>query len=780
MAESTKAPQLQWSAQFTVVESLRSKQLPGDKILLPPSALEALLSASANAAAESSRRDLPSYDPYNSATFSAYRQAESQYQDQRQQLPYPLTFRLVNPDNGKVIYAGIQEFSAEENEIVVSDFLRESLGIKNGSGKLEATGEAESQQSITIHANQLQKGTFVKLRPLEAGYDPDDWKAVLEEYLRKNYTTLTNCEVLVVHGGRGVGGKKEEFRFLVDGFKPEADGVCIVDTDLEVDIEALNEEQARETMKRVYEAKVAKAPTTGEGSSTGGEIDIHKPAVGQVRPGDYVDYELMSWARAQTLEIELTGDNDDDDVDLIVSPFSERQRAKPRLDEHVFAKFDGRRSKRIRLEPSNVELEHAESLYIAVHAYAGDTDSKGTTASNISARHFTLRVRHPDIDTRMVDASLVADEAPHNPEDVRCKNCGQWVPQRTLMLHENFCLRNNISCPRGCGQVFQKRSPEFEAHWHCAHDEAFGNTPISKQKHDTVFHPAEVLRCSDCGTKETFSTVPALAHHRTSICPAKLILCRFCHLIVPQEGDSDVPNGEAILTGMTPHELLDGARTTECHMCSKIVRLRDMDTHLKSHNLDRLDRPIPHPCRNINCARTQDGCSKTGDTRAGTRMGQGSGNDLGLCSVCFGPLYVSMHDPEGKAMRRRIERRYLQQLVSGCGKAWCKNEFCKTGRKNLDIRPASFVMKDAIPVVKPFLDSLAKGEPNSPLHFCVDDSMQKRKKLADMMAAESDYTGNAGYAIEWCLGALEAVSGDLDEARKWLKNWAPTRKEART
>ena len=43
---------------------------------------------------------------------------------------------------------------------------------------------------------------------------------------------------------------KEEFRFLIDGFKPDANGVCIVDTDLEVDIEALNEEQARETLKR--------------------------------------------------------------------------------------------------------------------------------------------------------------------------------------------------------------------------------------------------------------------------------------------------------------------------------------------------------------------------------------------------------------------------------------------------------------------------------------------------------------------------------------------------
>jgi hypothetical protein len=120
---------MRWSAQFTVTKNHRSAQLPGDKILLPQSALENLLSASANAAAESSRRDLPAYDPYNSSTYSAYRQAESQYQDQRHQLPYPLTFRLVNPENGRVVHAGIREFSAEEDEAVLSPFLLEALGI---------------------------------------------------------------------------------------------------------------------------------------------------------------------------------------------------------------------------------------------------------------------------------------------------------------------------------------------------------------------------------------------------------------------------------------------------------------------------------------------------------------------------------------------------------------------------------------------------------------------------------------------------------------------------
>jgi hypothetical protein len=781
MADSK--PELRWGGSLALVINERSRQLPGDKILLPHTALQELLTASANAAArdrDSHRGDLPSFDPLNTASYRAYREAEDQYIDQRHQLPHPLTFRLVNPENGRIVHAGVREFSAEEDEALLSPFLLEALGIEDNAEKdgVDTVNGDATERLITIKVIELPKGTFVKLRPLEAGYDPDDWKALLEKHLRQEYTTLTNGQMLAVPGGRGVGGKREEFRFLVDGFKPEgAEGVCIVDTDLEVDIEALDEEQALETMKRIA-AKMATAPGTEGGSSAGGELDLFNPKTGQVLPGEYVDFELTSWNRAQPLELELTGEDDEDEVDLLVSPISATQRAVPRLDEHVFSDFDGRPSKRIRLQPSNVELEGAESLFVTVHAYQPPhSQTNGQKASKL--RRFTLRARHIDTDEVMGGTSTETGEEPPSPSEVRCKNCGQWVPQRTLMLHENFCLRNNMSCRKGCGQVFKKGSQESQDHWHCPHDSAYGNTTLALEKHNALTHPPEVLRCSECSTRETFSSVHSLARHRTSICPAKLTLCRFCHLIVPQEGDPDVPNAEALLSGMTPHEVADGGRTTECHKCNKIVRLRDMDTHLKSHDLDRLHRPMPHPCRNVNCGRTIDTCGKNGDTRAGSRMGQGSGNDLGLCSVCYGPLYVSMNDPEGKAMRRRIERRYLTQLTVGCKRPFCRNEYCKFGRQARDL-PSNITLREGVPLAKPMIDALANGETNSPLHFCVDEGGQKRRGLAELLAADETIGfGRGGYAFEWCLGALEAEKSDLEAARKWLQDWAPTRSEER-
>src|SRR5438045_2811769 len=125
---------LTWTAQLSATPSSRiSKALPGDKILLPPSALEQMLAAATVVPSSPESSSLPSvstFDPFNPYSFAAERQARAQRQDHERQLPYPLTFRIVNPKNGRVIHAGIREFSAEEGEVVLSSFLRDALGLK--------------------------------------------------------------------------------------------------------------------------------------------------------------------------------------------------------------------------------------------------------------------------------------------------------------------------------------------------------------------------------------------------------------------------------------------------------------------------------------------------------------------------------------------------------------------------------------------------------------------------------------------------------------------------
>ncbi|SCV36233.1 related to PRLI-interacting factor K [Fusarium fujikuroi] len=744
---------LRWSSALPVISpsAIATKNLRGDKILLPQSALEQLLAAARSRPSTTTARS----DPWSYSSSDA---------DTAQQLPNPLIFRLVNPKNKNAVFAGIREFSASEGTLGLSPWLTEALGIQEDecvSPKEVIDLEQDTAQDnermdvdgiqIKVEARQLPKGTYVRLRPLEAGYNPDDWKPLLERQLRENFTTLSKGSMLAVKGARG-----EEFKLLVDKVAPEGDGICVVDTDLEVDIEALDEEQARETLRRIMSAQRG----TTDGSSTGGEIDIWKAVEGQVLEGEYVDYVLPSWNKSQPLAIELTTDEDEDTLDLFVTPKSSRQRALPRESVHVFGDFspavDG--VKRIVISPTNVELEGAEQITISVHGYRHPDATEPPKTLQYSLR---AKVDLQDAKDGANGLSNGAREQEHSPDEEQCSNCLQFVPKRTMVLHENFCRRNNIVCPK-CKSVFKKGSAEWEAHWHCEKDSAFGNSAESKAKHDDIFHTER--QCPNC----EFSTnsMADLARHQTSVCPGKLILCRFCHLEVAQEGDPFNPSPEVVLSGLTAHELADGTRTTECHLCDKIVRLKDMETHLKHHELDKVSRLKPPICRNANCGRTMFGVGSRGQVRQTASTDQAS-NDIGLCSICFGPLYVSMHDPEGKALKRRIERRYLGQLMTGCGKSHCANPWCKTGRANagLEAKPSS--AREALPLVKPLLGDVTNMD--APLWFCTDEGSQRGRKLAEMMAEEGVWD------VEWCIAAAEAEKGSLERMRDWLQAWAPTK-----
>lgn len=824
----TASPPLKWSAQLTVTPPAQTPKLPGDKIILPPAALEELLSAATVIVPVETappHNFTSSFDPFNPYTFEAERLARArlQFGERRQELPHPLTFRLVNAANGRVVYAGVREFSAAEGQVGLSGFLGQALGVgdelawKGDARPSEPMLTVDAQQlptTVTVHAQQLPKGTYVRFRPLEAGYDPEDWKSLLERHMRDTFTTLTKGEILSIPSG------KEEYRFLVDKIAPDGDGICVVDTDLEVDIEALNEEQARETLKRRLE-KSQKKTGDRSGSSAGGDLVFGKEENGQVLPGQYVDYTLKGWDQTKGIEIEMGSSGGESVVDLFVTPLSSRQRMRPREDEHVFADTSERPMKRVRIPNSNSEFEGAEALYISVYASPPITENAGTKPMTPDRPiQYSLRISQSwSEDATFPNGTHVDDNTPPNPNETRCKNCHQWVPEATLILHENFCYRNNILCPQ-CQNVFQKSSIEWQNHWHCPHDPSHGLTAASRHKHDRFHHTPHP--CPLCPF--TAPSLAALAHHRTTICPGKPILCQFCHLVLPQQSPDDPSFSDptVLLSGLTPHELSDGARTTDCHLCSQIVRLRDMATHMKHHDYVRRSRGPPRVCRNANCGQVLD---RVGGHGVIQRVGGGGGDDVGLCDRCFGPLYNSSFDPDGRGLRRRVERRYLTQLLTGCGREWCRNGYCRTGRKGMGMGmgmggeggdgdgDGRMTAKDAMRLIAPLLGELVlrsggegggEGEGGG-MFFCTDEESQIRRGVADGMAmavavdgkgvntedswakrelgdGDARRGGNGdgdGYDVSWCMAALQAEGGDVERARAWLVHWAPTRGEER-
>src|SRR5277367_781479 len=633
---------LQWTQQY---KPYLLQNDPSDHVLLPPTALEQLLSAT----------------PFNT------------------DLPQPLTFQLVNTRNSRSTHVGVREFSAPFETVGIPSWIVESL-------------ELNEEDTVTVSIRELPKATRVKLRPLEAGYIEDDWKALLESQLR-THTTLTKGETLSIRAGVNT-----TFRFLIDELEP-ADAVNLIDTDVTTEIEEMSEDNARKTQdQRIKAAKQRNAEIV--------DIKIDQPVSGTVPQGEYVYFRVKQWDRKKNLEVTAKGEGD---VDLLLSTSEDW---KPKIDMNIWSDMSPDSTKRIAISTTNVELSNAQTLTIGIH---GSTDTT-----------FVLSVVQPNTLTSPTTKDVKPNA--HAPGFTQCDNCLSWVPERSLILHQNFCLRNNFRCPQ-CNVVVPKK--DSHQHWHCEDCYEHGNSPATYSKHRLTEHTPQTCIC---GTE--FQSLSAVAFHRATSCPCKIIKCRFCQTF-KEQGDSSTLSAQDMFAGLTAHEADCGSRTLECGICGRRLRIKELSIHQQLHDNERKSRPEPRNCRNINCTRAQ------------------SDNPLGLCTICFGPLYSPMYDPNHTKLQSRLERKLLTQLMTGCGQIHCSNTpYCATavGR--------TVSMSEALKVVKPQVDGMLHS--STQFHICVDEAVQRKAFLAGMISAEGVY------GIEWARKAIEEAKGDLSKARTWL------------
>ncbi|KAI5782627.1 hypothetical protein EDC01DRAFT_632348 [Geopyxis carbonaria] len=492
-------PPLAWSTTLTLSPPTATSggAVPaGDKIHLPQSALEQLLAAAASSS--SSHLSTSTYydnDGYASAESWARRAPPQQQQRNGDGLPHPLIVKLSNPANGVSVYAVPREFSADEGSVVVASFLRRALGLHDTPTDTPAT-----PINLNIEAASLPKGTSVRLRPLEAGYDDEDWKAILERHLREGFATVQEGLVLEVPRGHGRGGV---WRFLVDQALPGGT-ICVVDTDLEVTIEALDEAQARETLKR----RLAK-PTTG------GKLAVGQEVAGAVAPGEEHFYELAAWDRGKPVQIVLDGDGEAAEwVDVFVA--TDLQHHKPRIGEYIWGDMGWVFPKTISIEPGNVALEGAKTVTVGIRGWR-DPDEDGDGEAG-EARGYTLRITQ---DPATIDLTSDDDDEDIKPDHTRCPNCRRQISSRTYILHSSHCARQILRCPQ-CPATFPRSSPLSKTHWHCALCTSSGPTATSHTKHLRTTHTPRP--CPSCS--HPTSSLPDLATHRTSTCPSKLHLPR--------------------------------------------------------------------------------------------------------------------------------------------------------------------------------------------------------------------------------------------------------------
>ncbi|KAG1691229.1 hypothetical protein DVH05_027091 [Phytophthora capsici] len=150
----------------------------GDKILLPPSALETLA---------------------------------------RLHIEYPMLFKVTNEGVDRSSHCGVLEFSAPEGSCYMPYWMMQNLFVKEGG-------------ILNIQNVSLPKATFVKLRPQSQDFlDISNPRAVLEGSLRK-FSCMTIGDTICL--------KYNNKNYLLDvrEVKP-APAACIIETDCEVDFE---------------------------------------------------------------------------------------------------------------------------------------------------------------------------------------------------------------------------------------------------------------------------------------------------------------------------------------------------------------------------------------------------------------------------------------------------------------------------------------------------------------------------------------------------------------
>jgi len=148
----------------------------GDKVILPPSALDRLASL---------------------------------------MIDYPMLFQVESAKEKKTTHCGVLEFVADEGHAYMPYWMMQNLLLREGD-------------IVRFRSISLPKGTYVKLRPHTSDFlDISNPKAVLEMTLR-SYSCLTKGDVVLV--------SYNNKRYFIDIVEVQpGDAVTIIETDCEVD-----------------------------------------------------------------------------------------------------------------------------------------------------------------------------------------------------------------------------------------------------------------------------------------------------------------------------------------------------------------------------------------------------------------------------------------------------------------------------------------------------------------------------------------------------------------
>ena len=118
-------------------------------------------------------------------------------------------------------------------------------------------------------------------------------------------------------------------------------------------------------------------------------------------------------------------------------------------------------------------------------------------------------------------------------------------------------------------------------------------------KHQKIFHQ-HPYQCASALWKQNLTTsLSSFLNIRLQNVLKKLHECIFCHMILPQ---GEVTYQDKF-NNLTHHESECGSKTTECFECGKVLKTRDMTSHMKMHYMDKKEKStlVVKHCSNTVC-----------------------------------------------------------------------------------------------------------------------------------------------------------------------------------
>lgn len=476
----------------------------------------------------------------------------------------------MDVDNRRTTHSGVLEFTADEGSVALPPHVWHNL----------FPGGTIKTLLIEVRYVWLPKGTYAKLQPEGIGFlDLPNHKAILETSLRQ-HATLSQSDILTVNYG------ELAYKLQVLELKPSS-SVSVLETDIEVDIVGPDSASERTDQH-------ALSP-----------LVLGKLEAGLVEEGNYIYYKFSidndTWGRIASgdarVEVRVEAETDGGDTDLYIS---RHPLIFPTRHQHEWSSHDIG-SKALILSSRDNNLG-AATYSVGVYGFKGRSK-------------YQISVSIEDDFKQKLGQQAASSSSAMEIDTVECRNCKHCIPSRTIALHEAYCSRHNIVCQHaGCGIVL--RVEEVKNHVHCNKcGQAFQHGEM--EKHMKVFH--EPLHCpcgvvlekeqmvsnpvpcnaflnpsygsrfldnllascfSENDTLQSYNNLPQCfwqVQHQASVCPLRLIACRFCGDMV-QAGNSPVDARDR-LRGLTEHESICGSRTAPCDSCGRAVMLKDMDIH---------------------------------------------------------------------------------------------------------------------------------------------------------------------------------------------------------